>query len=159
MHASIKPSLPCPVRNCTKTFLTTKRLKAHMKVHDDDSKEMCNECGILLTSYHNLEKHIKRVHLKLKNYFCDLCDYSATFKHSLSQHIISHIDPESRRKWKCDMCRFVSVSSQSLKAHKSYEHSGQVYTCHCGKTFNQRASLSTHIKCVHQKLKNHSCTM
>lgn len=159
MHTTIKPQIPCAVKSCTKIFLTTKRLRAHMKVHDDDAKEMCPECGLLLTSKHNLEKHIKRVHLKLRNFFCDICGYSATFRHSIASHMVSHIDPNERRKWNCDLCSFVSVSKQSLRAHKSYEHSGKVYTCHCGKQFNQRASLSTHIKCVHHKIKDHVCNL
>jgi hypothetical protein len=159
LHDKKKPQIPCPVFNCEKVFLTTKRLRAHMKVHDDDAKEMCNECGLLVTSKHNLEKHIKRVHLKLRIHFCDVCGYSATFKHSIAAHMVSHIDPNERRKWKCDLCSFVSVSKQSLRAHKSYEHSGKIYTCHCGKEFNQRASLTTHIKCVHQKIKAHSCNI
>lgn len=159
MHSAFKPQIPCAVKSCTKVFLTTKRLRAHMKIHDDDAKEMCPECGLLLTSKHNLEKHIKRVHLKLRNFFCDICGYSATFRHSIASHMVSHIDPNERRKWNCDMCNFVSVSKQSLRAHKSYEHSGKFYTCHCGKQFNQRASLSTHIKCVHHKIKDHLCNL
>jgi KRAB domain-containing zinc finger protein len=105
-HATIKPQIPYPVKMCNKIFLTTKRLRAHMKIHDDDSKEMCNECGLLVTSKHNLEKvsvtdknhlqllsffkfqHIKRVHLKLRNFFCDVCGYSATFKHSIASHMV-----------------------------------------------------------------------
>lgn len=159
MHSALKPQIPCAVKSCHKVFVTTKRLRAHMKIHDDDAKEMCPECGLLLTSKHNLEKHIKRVHLKLRNFFCDICGYSATFRHSIASHMISHVDPNERRKWNCDVCHFVSVSKQSLRAHKSYEHSGKVYTCHCGKQFNQRASLSTHIKCVHHKIKDHLCNL
>lgn len=65
VHAVCKPQIHCPLRSCNKVFLTTKRLRAHMKVHDDDCKEMCNECGLLVTSKHNLEKHIKRVRWEL----------------------------------------------------------------------------------------------
>lgn len=88
-HSSNKPQIPCPVTSCLKVFLTAKRMKAHLRVHDDDAKEMCNECGLLVTSTYNLEKHIKRVHLRLRNFFCDLCGYSATFKHSINSHMVS----------------------------------------------------------------------
>lgn len=87
-HAIIKPQIPCSVKSCNKVFLTTKRLRAHIRVHDDDAKEMCPECGLMLTSKHNLQKHINRVHLRLKNFFCDLCDYSATFRHSIASHMV-----------------------------------------------------------------------
>lgn len=147
------------MKSCSKVFSSTRKLRAHIKVHDDDSKEMCTQCGLLVTSKHNLQKHIKRVHLKLKNFFCDICGYGATFKHSIASHLVSHIDPKERRKWDCDVCSFVSVSKQSLRAHKAYEHSGQVFVCHCGKQFNQRASLTTHIKCVHHKIKDHTCNL
>lgn len=88
LHATVKPQIPCPVKTCTKVFLTTKRLRAHIKVHDDDSKEQCNVCGLLVTNRHNLEKHVKRVHLKLRNFFCDVCGYSSTFKHSIASHMV-----------------------------------------------------------------------
>ena len=89
MHSRVKPEIPCPVKSCRKTFTITKRLRAHIKVHDDDSKEMCPECGLLVTSKHNLQKHIKRVHLKLRNFFCDICGYGATFRHSIVAHMVS----------------------------------------------------------------------
>lgn len=88
-HSLSKPQLTCAVKNCTKVFLTPKRLRAHMKVHDNDAKEMCQECGLLLTSRHNLEKHVKRVHLRQRNFFCDICGYSATFKHSIATHMVT----------------------------------------------------------------------
>lgn len=89
-HATVKPQIPCPVKTCTKVFLTTKRLRAHIKMHNDDAKEMCPECGLLLTSKHNLQKHINRVHLKLRNFFCDLCEYSSTFRHSIASHMVRY---------------------------------------------------------------------
>ena len=43
----------------------------------------CPYCSKLLS---NTKEHIKAVHLKEKNYFCDSCDYKTLFKSDLVKH-------------------------------------------------------------------------
>lgn len=86
-HSNEKPSINCPIENCVKVFITTKQLQNHMKSHDKDSKEICSECGLVLANKNNLEKHIDRVHLKLRNFGCDLCDYKSCFKFEIAEHV------------------------------------------------------------------------
>lgn len=70
-----------------------------------------------------------------------------------------HLSRSEREKFHCDECDFVSISKMSLKSHKRMEHLGQkkIYTCHCGNTFSQSSSFYTHLKVVHDKIKNHIC--
>lgn len=86
-HSEGKSGMPCPIEGCAKVCLTTKQLKNHIKTHDDDTKEICPECGLLVANKHNLEKHINRIHLKLRNYACDLCEYRGFFKFNILEHV------------------------------------------------------------------------
>lgn len=71
-----------------------------------------------------------------------------------------HLNKDEREKFSCDECDFVSISKMSLKTHKRMEHLGQkkIYTCQCGKTFTQSSSFYTHLRVVHDKIKNHVCS-
>lgn len=87
VHAASPSQIPCPVQSCSKICTTTKQLKNHVKIHDDDSKEICPECGLLVANKHNLEKHINRVHKKLRNFACDKCEYKGFFKFNIVEHV------------------------------------------------------------------------
>ena len=50
--------------------------------HDHKSKQ-CPYCSKSLA---NTKEHIKAVHLKEKNYFCQHCDYKTLFKSDLLKH-------------------------------------------------------------------------
>lgn len=86
-HSNEAPSISCPMDGCAKLCLTTKQLQNHLKTHNDDTKEICPECGLLVANKHNLEKHINRVHLKLRNFACDLCEYKGFFKFNIVEHV------------------------------------------------------------------------
>lgn len=78
----------CPLSGCkAKSFVTKKRLQNHLKTHNEDTKEICSYCGLIVANKHNLEKHINRVHLKLRNFECDLCEYRGVFKFNIVEHV------------------------------------------------------------------------
>lgn len=158
-HAEVKPSFACTVFGCTKTFLTKRFQQNHVKRHDSATVEICAECGIQFVSKFNLEKHIKRVHLKERNFACDICDYRGFYKFNIVEHMKKHLDITERDRFYCDLCQFQSVSKTSMRTHKRTEHSEvkKTWHCHCGKTFNQNSTYYTHVKSVHEKLKPHEC--
>lgn len=101
-----------------------------------DRKEkmnMCEFCG--KTMYEtNLLRHVKAVHLKIK-------------------------DPEGDKPiktLKCDECEKFLLNAESLRKHKKYFHSGeQIFPCHyCGKTFNHYGSLFLHVSRSHKRDEN-----
>lgn len=58
-----------------------KHIKTHLrkllrkkKVKQIASKPMCPQCGLFIKCHSNLMKHVRRVHLKEKYFFCDLCE-------------------------------------------------------------------------------------
>lgn len=87
LHSNEPPSISCPMTGCLKVCITAKQLQNHIKTHNDDTKEICPECGLLVANKHNLEKHINRVHLKLRNFACDICEYKGFFKFNIVEHV------------------------------------------------------------------------
>lgn len=87
-YADNKSKFSCLLKGCTKVFLTLKDLRAHIALHGEYSKQVCSECGLLLSDKFNLQKHINRVHLKIKNFFCDLCSYSSMMRSSMANHMV-----------------------------------------------------------------------
>lgn len=86
-HSGETPKLSCPVAGCKKACVTEKQLKIHIKTHDEECKVVCPECGLSLANNYTLEKHIKRVHLKLRKFACDICDYRGFFKFNIVDHV------------------------------------------------------------------------
>lgn len=84
----------CPI--CGKGFYKKKSLELHIqRVHIDDKKRTnsnmeaaeamidevdgefsCKECGKICVTRHNAVSHISMVHLKVRNFRCDVCDKS-----------------------------------------------------------------------------------
>lgn len=58
-------------------------IEVHLRMHfqkivvmnkkPNENKSMCSECGSLFQCSGNLNKHIRRVHLKQRQFSCDLC--------------------------------------------------------------------------------------
>lgn len=86
-HTNQEARLLCPIADCCKVCFTQRQMNNHMKTHNDDTKVVCFECGLLVANRHNLEKHINRVHLNLRNFACDLCDYKGCFKFNIVDHV------------------------------------------------------------------------
>jgi len=53
------------------------------EMKSDQNRKPCPECGKLLT---NVREHIKSVHWQVKNFICDFCPYSTSFKRDLAKH-------------------------------------------------------------------------
>jgi hypothetical protein len=118
-------------------------------------------CGICGNSYYKdqLQRHIDKVHYKVKRFFCDLCDFGAFLKCNLSTHMIKHIAMENREIIQCNLCSMTFTRFESLKNHLKTEHghNSEVLKCFCGKEFNLRHKLTTHIKRTHNNVRNHPC--
>lgn len=95
-------------------------------------KRQCNYCGTMIR---NWRRHIMKVHMNIKNVFCDNCSYSAFFKYDIEQHMRVHVkkEPKESQKYFCDVC---------------------------GLEFEKRFHLNAHLKSKHMtKERNHQCTI
>lgn len=115
-------------------------------------------CQIIIGS---LKKHIRQVHLKEVNCFCDICGYSSFRKDSMASHVTRHIRKEFREHFPCRLCDKVFHSIPSWRSHEKYAHSAVKKTFKCQECFKELASdagLKFHIRSVHRGIKD-TCTL
>lgn len=65
-----------------------------------------------------------KVHMNIKNAFCDLCPYSAYFKYDLEQHMRVHVKKVSSepQTYFCDACGLEFKKRFHLNAHFKAKH-------------------------------------
>jgi KRAB domain-containing zinc finger protein len=107
------------------------RLMMHMKaIHKCDidekyesskPKRQCTICGSLVK---NWRRHVMKVHMNIKNFFCDSCNYGAFFKYDMEQHMKTHMmkQPKEPQKFFCEMCGLEFEKRFHLNAHFKAKH-------------------------------------
>ncbi|XP_022828536.1 zinc finger and SCAN domain-containing protein 2-like isoform X1 [Spodoptera litura] len=113
--------LQCPQPNCTRSFTTTKLLKAHIrKVHcADKQKYICDQCGRGFSAQYLLRRH-ELVHTGVL-VECTVCGVKLRGRTGLTNHLRSHLNIRAHE------CRF------------------------CKKKFTRASTCATHIKFVHKQ--------
>ena len=61
------------------------------------------------------------VHEKVKNHFCEHCDYAAFREDAMKNHLLK-VHKLGDRKFTCDQCPFVSYYEAQLKFHVKTVH-------------------------------------
>lgn len=139
-------------------------------------RKQCSLCGNLVK---NLVEHLKITHGQLKRYYCDKCDYKCYFRAKIERHLQRHIPKEFKSCFKCEQCdfrklillllkhslnKFVILETNRKDTLKNHYHTmhqqnrERKETClQCEKTFYNKSQLNTHIKSVHEKIKNQLC--
>lgn len=119
------------------------------------SKVLCSICGFLCASNKSRKSHMKAIHFKTKNHFCDICGEGFLRKESIRLHVFKHIPEElQERNFKCKSCPKSFKCQRSLILHiKGMHQKGKEVKCDCGKSFATKKRLHYHQKCVHQKEK------
>lgn len=152
-------------RHCQKLHQSSAP-KSERKTRSNNSesktKKQCPTCGIFVK---NLSEHQKMVHVQVKRFCCDFCNYSCYFKTKITRHIQRHIPKHLREQFPCEMkdCNFFATRKDALKSHILTMHQSQrekICLCiECGKSFYNKSQLNIHVKAVHEKVKNHLCNL
>jgi uncharacterized C2H2 Zn-finger protein len=121
----------------------TARIQRRMK---EDRMRVCPLCGKVTDELNN---HIKRDHKKIKNFFCDLCDYKTYKKSNIVSHVLKHRTKPERNIF-CSICGIGFLRITSLTTHMRNSHSNDIYACSvCNKEFKNRDSVNKHMKMMH----------
>lgn len=132
----------CQEAYCDYTASRYGRIMHHMKVihgteidskyEFDKPKKQCNLCGSMVR---NWRRHAMKVHLNIKNFFCDICNHGSFFKCDMESHLKTHLQKVKKepQKFYCEIC---------------------------GLDFDKRFHLNSHVKAKHTvKERNHHCTI
>lgn len=122
-------------------------------------KRICPDCGKTVRGNNQLTLHIRKKHLMIKKFQCDLCPFASYGKYEIRSHLEHiHIPKEFKSSFACSLCSSVLSSSMGLKVHMQHKHSGLTpHECFCGKSFSLRETLKTHIRNVHKGERKYSC--
>ncbi|XP_013164386.1 PREDICTED: zinc finger protein 595-like isoform X2 [Papilio xuthus] len=162
------PNCICDV--CGKSFLNTKRLKVHKRIHENGVYP-CKECGKVLktkTSIANhMESHSKRI-IKCQICFKPMKHYNARIKHMSEEHNIRHKfkchicnreynikhylathirQTHGHKNKKCSECHMAFITNHGLKKHM-LKHTGEKpFTCTiCLKSYARSYTLKEHMR-------------
>ena len=97
----------------------------------DENK--CEICHKYFAAKNNLRKHIRAIHLRVKNYHCQICEISFSQSHKLKSHVQKKHpkDGEVPEKFSCDKCTKQFAEKQNLNKHIKYMHQITEKNYHC----------------------------
>ena len=130
------------------------------KLNDKRSIE-CGSCDKMFKYNSELKVHVKRIHLKIKDYFCDNCDKSFSSQTNLNTHLPTHLE----NNFPCYICGVKlsrkinlinhmkslhtekSLHAENVKKTKCEQPTPENLPCHvCGKLFNSNKNLKRHAR-------------
>ncbi|KAJ9584518.1 hypothetical protein L9F63_021128, partial [Diploptera punctata] len=140
---------------CHERFLTQLRLKTHFENVHDSSKDgdldgksyKCHICSKVLTTYHNLKRHIRNHEKSSGSVKCSLCSEELTDRLHLRQHM-EEMHPETHQ---CPFCQKVFSNKKLCKSHELTHPERFVYKCDvCEKMFLNETRLEKHKRVFHR---------
>ena len=116
----------------------------------------CGSCDRMFKYKSEWKLHMKKVHLKIKDYFCDNCDKSFSCQSNLNTHLPTHLE----NNFPCYMCgmklsRKINLINHMKSLHvindvkkpKIKQQTPEQLPCHiCGKLFNSNKNLRRHAR-------------
>ncbi|XP_045781629.1 myoneurin-like [Maniola jurtina] len=156
---------------CGKSFMNSKRLKVHKRIHENGAYP-CTSCGKVLKTKTSQSNHMESAHSKriikcqiclkpMKHYNdrikhmsvahnithtfkCPFCDREYNIKHYLATHIRQ---THGHKNKKCKVCSMAFITNHSLKKHM-LKHTGErPFTCSfCCKSYARSYTLKEHMR-------------
>ncbi|KAG7306578.1 hypothetical protein JYU34_007948 [Plutella xylostella] len=145
---------------CNKHFPTQSIFKQHLQTSKKHAapRYECDHCGSKSINKQALQHHIDSTHMKIPRYECETCDQKFITILYLKRHKQNaHGGKKAVKKHVCHVCGKEYTVKKNLAEHMN-THSGlRPFECNvCGDTFARSASLYTHNKLKHLKIKPES---
>ncbi|OXA40911.1 Zinc finger protein 26 [Folsomia candida] len=125
-HTGIKPH---KCSHCGKAFVTPTQLRRHkLLIHSKTPPSfVCKECGKSCKLEFNLKRHIKKIHLLIKNPIvpCYFCKTGFRSSNSFNYHLLKHT---RELPYSCPICREGFRAEQYYKLHLK-DVDGKEYVC------------------------------
>jgi len=129
----------CDREGCEHTANSKENLKNH--IVSKHERLICEHCPKDFGRKHQLQEHVKAVHLGIK-FPCYQCDYVASCEKNLQMHIESKHD---NIRYSCEQCQVTYVSKKYLRIHIDSVHKGIKHPCTtCGFEASTKANLRLH---------------
>lgn len=153
-------------KNCTicqKTFTRPQELKRHLKIHENTSSFLCEECGKSYKSRDGLDYHRALHHNQEQSnppsvFSCTECDKTFSTGIQLKTHLKnSHFRAKSI--FTCSICvpERVFTRKDVFKSHNASHDRPKPFTCPvCDKEFSSRSNLRSHTR-THNSLSAIQC--
>ena len=124
------------------------------KVKRQSKHYYCDQCDFQATTRVGVRQHVKNKHEGIR-YNCDQCDKQFTKKINLQNHIDS---VHSGVKHQCDQCGQQFKHKLTLQHHTKFKHEGIHYQCdQCAYSTATKDRLKIHLTTVHSQLKPYLC--
>lgn len=131
-------------RMCNRNMHNSVRFIAHYRLHFAERKYTCDLCGKQTRTQHQLNSHIKFIHLNIRKFECDICGKGFHAKQSCEEHRRIHT---GERPFSCEICGKTFIAMNALFTHKKFHNDFYAHPCTlCDKKFKIRRSLINHIR-------------
>lgn len=128
--------------------LTKEELIRIKKRNKDERMKICYICGQVTDQ---LNKHVKKVHLNIRKFFCDHCSYSSFKRFDMTSHVLKH-RKQPNKEFMCDTCGTEFIRKTSLRQHwKDFHSNLDPFVCSfCSQQFKTQTLMKKHIKWRHE---------
>lgn len=175
-YSHVRGDFPCTVCDKVFPTIAM-RTNHTIRFHKGTKEFKCPECSIVFKSYLERNKHrvmvhkvtaleyrcpfcpkkfslsgkrtfhIKQVHVRERNYACDLCDWKFCSRSELQGHMIKH---NGKKTHVCDVCKKAFARKHTLRDHMRIHNDDRRFVCFiCGQAFIQNCSRKYHIRVHH----------
>lgn len=120
---------------CNRSFKVPSSLSKHLKTHSETRKHVCNQCSNQFKRAEHLRIHINGVHLKQKNFPCDVSYYIE----------ISRIFNVWKNIYKLQICNKKFAQCGDRNIHMKRHQNLKPHVCsYCKKPFRLLKALKAH---------------
>ena len=154
-------SIKCVCVHCNKVYIQVKEFREHnKKEHNDEKPFHCHYdgCNHRSARRYDFKKHVERVHDKIINFYCKVCNKGFYSKVTCDNHYRTHT---GEKPYECpyEECKKRFGTLGSYKDHVNVVHKKiKPFKCQdCGHCFGRKSKLKEHRDRIHLLIKRHEC--